>query len=125
MSYEFYKILHFVGIALLFLAFGALAGHGLNGGTRETNKARGLIVGTHGLALALILVAGFGMLAKLAGQSGGSFLPGWVHPKLLIWLLLGAALMPLQRRPALARPLWLLLPLLAAAAAYIAISHAR
>ena len=121
MSYEFYKVLHILGVALLFLALGGLAGHGLNGGDRSTNKARGLMVGTHGLALVLLLVAGFGMLAK--GPGGGTMLPGWIHPKLLIWLLLGAALMPLQRRPALARPLWILLPLLAAAAGYLALTH--
>ncbi len=120
MSYEFYKVLHILGIALVFIAFGGLAGHGLNGGTRETNKARGMMVATHGVGLLLILVAGFGMLAKVAGQSGGSMLPGWIHPKLLIWLLLGAAIMPLQRRPGLARALWWLLPLLAAASAYFA-----
>ncbi len=121
MSYEFYKALHILGIALLFLAFGGLAGHALNGGTKETNKARGLMLASHGIGLVLILVAGFGMLAKMGG-SGGMF-PSWIHPKLLIWLLLGAATMPLQRKNALAKPLWFVLPLLALTAAYLALSH--
>jgi hypothetical protein len=119
MSYEFYKALHILGIALLFLAFGGLAGHALNGGTKDTNKARGLMLASHGLGLVLILVAGFGMLAK----TGGGMLPGWVHPKLLIWLLLGAATLPLQRKTAMAKPMWFVLPLLAVTAAYLAISH--
>lgn len=119
MSYEFYKALHILGIALLFLSLGGLAGHALNGGTKETNKGRGLMVASHGVGLLLILVAGFGMLAKI----GGNMLPGWVHPKLLIWLLMGAALMPLQRKPALAKPLWFVLPILAMAAGYLALSH--
>ncbi|MCB9570334.1 MAG: hypothetical protein H6710_24510 [Myxococcales bacterium] len=120
MSYEFYKTLHILGIAMLFLAFGGLAGHALNGGTRETNRARGLMVASHGLGLILILVAGFGMLAKMGGSN---MFPGWIHPKLLIWLLMGAAIMPLQRKPSLARPLWTILPLLALAAAYLALHH--
>ncbi|MEZ4382500.1 MAG: hypothetical protein R3A79_14280 [Nannocystaceae bacterium] len=120
MSYEFYKALHILGIALLFLSLGGLAGHALNGGTKETNKGRGLMVASHGIALLLILVAGFGMLAKMGGSS---MLPGWIHPKLLIWLLMGAALMPLQRKPELAKPLWFLLPILAMAAGYLALTH--
>ena len=119
MSYEFYKALHILGIALLFLAFGGLAGHALNGGTREDNRARGLMLASHGLGLLLLLVAGFGMLAKI----GGGMFPSWVHPKLLIWLLFAAATMPLQRKSAMAKPLWFVLPLLALVAAYIALSH--
>jgi len=120
MSYEFYKALHILGIALLFLAFGGLAGHALNGGTREGNTSRGLMLASHGIGLVLILVAGFGMLAK---KGSPTMFPGWLHPKLLIWLLLAAATMPLQRKTAMAKPLWFIMPLLAAVAAYIAVSH--
>ena len=119
MSYEFYKALHILGIALLFLAFGGLAGHALNGGTRESNKARGFMLASHGTGLLHLHVAGFGMLAK----TGGGMLPGWIHPKLLIWLILGAATLPLQRKTAMAKPMWFILPLLAVTAAYLAITH--
>jgi hypothetical protein len=41
---------------------------------------------THGLGLLLVLVAGFGMLAKL-GIHG---VPTWAALKLIIWVALGA-----------------------------------
>lgn len=121
MSYEFYNLLHILGIVLVFMAVGALAFHGANGGTKETNKARGLIMASHGVGLLLIAVAGFGMLAKIGGMSGG--LPGWLHPKLLIWVLIGAAPALLNRKPEWGKIMWFVLPLLAAGAAYFALNH--
>ena len=119
MSYEFYKILHIVGIILVFMALGAALLHRGNGGTREHNPSRKLVSAQHGLGLVLILVAGFGMLAKKFG--GG--LPGWVHPKLLIWLLLGAATTLLARKPGSATAMWFILALLAGVAAYLGYNH--
>ncbi len=42
----------------------------------------------HGISLLLILVSGFGMMAKL----GYEYLQGWVLIKILVWLLLGGLL---------------------------------
>ncbi|MCB9531892.1 MAG: hypothetical protein H6698_06670 [Myxococcales bacterium] len=92
MSYEFYKVLHLAGIMALFLSLGAAALHSALGGTKGTNPRHKAIVAAHGVALAVILVAGFGMIAKL-----GVGFPGWVLVKLVIWLLLGAAIAPLSR----------------------------
>jgi len=48
--------------------------------------------------------------------------PGWVIGKLVIWLLAGILLTVPRRRPALARPILLVgLPILAAAAAWLAV----
>ena len=71
------------------------------------------------VALMLCLVAGFGMLAK---NGGDGMLPGWVHPKLVIWILLGALPMYLKRNGPMVKVLWLLLPLLAFTAAAIALT---
>lgn len=121
MSYEFYKALHILGIALLFISLGGLAGHALNGGTKETNKGRGLMVASHGIGLLLILVAGFGMLAKLGMMSPGSW-GGWVHAKITLWIALGAAVALVYRGPALARALWVVVPILAAMAGWLALT---
>lgn len=118
-SYELFQILHIFGIVLLFMSIGALAFHGLAGGTRETNPARGLVAATHGIGVLLLIVAGFGMLHT---KYGGA-LPGWVHPKLLIWLVLAAAPSILGRSPGAARAFWLLAPLLALGAAYFGLAH--
>jgi hypothetical protein len=120
MPYEIYKVLHILGITLVFMALGGAALHAGNGGTRETNPGRGIVASVHGVGMLVILVAGFGMLAKIGGG-----LPGWIHPKLLIWLLLGAAPVLIARKPGSARFMWIVLPLLAAVAAYLGINHPR
>jgi hypothetical protein len=121
MSYQVYKLIHILGIVLVFMALGAQAFHGANGGTKETNKLRGLVMGTHGVGMLLLLVAGFGALAKLQPMSAG--LPGWLHPKLLIWVLIGAAPVILNRKPELGKVMWVVLPLLALGAAYFGLNH--
>ena len=118
MSYELYNLLHILGIVLVFMSLGALAFHGANGGTKKTNQVRGLVMASHGVGLLLILVAGFGMLARIGGG-----MPGWLHPKLLIWVLIGAAPALLNRKPEWGKGMWIALPLLAAVSAYFALNH--
>jgi hypothetical protein len=119
-SHHFYNVVHIVGIAMLAVALGALALHGANGGARDTNRARGLVAALHGLGALLVLLGGFGMLARLEHPQGSGF-PGWIWGKLLIWLLLGAALVVPRRGPAASRALLVAVPLLAGVAAWLAI----
>jgi hypothetical protein len=86
MSYEFYKVLHVLGISLILLALGGITMHTINGGTKENNTIRKKAMMAHGIGLLLVLVAGFGMLAKM-GIHG---FPTWVVIKAIIWLALGA-----------------------------------
>jgi hypothetical protein len=116
MPVDVYKLMHLLGLFLVLIALGGLALHGANGGSRETQRWRRPVAITHGLGLLLLLVGGFGMLAKL-----GAGLPPWAAGKLVLWLALGAALGLLGRRPALGRPLWFVVPLLALGAAMLAI----
>lgn len=116
--YEAYKLAHYFGIFMLMIALGALSLHAINGGDKASNTARKLVAISHGVALFLVLLGGFGMLARLGLTSG---LPVWVWIKLGIWLLLGALLVIPYRVPKLARPLWFFLPLLGIAAAAVAI----
>jgi len=119
-SHQFYNVVHVVGIVLVMSALGALALHAAAGGTRPTNPARGLIASMHGIGILLILVGGFGMLARLGIIQGGSF-PAWIWVKIAVWALLGAATVLPYRRPTLGRPLLIALPLLGGLAAYMAI----
>ena len=117
--YETYKVLHLLSVMLLFLCFGGLAIYVAGGGTRAANPNRRLIAALHGTAAFLVLLGGFGLLARLDVVQG-SF-PLWVWIKLAVWLVLGAAVLLPYRRPALARPLFLLYPLLGGLAAWAAV----
>jgi hypothetical protein len=119
MSYEVYKILHIFGVVLLYTALGGVTLHAMNGGTRESNASRAVVSATHGVALLLVLVAGFGMLAKL-GLSAA--IPGYVWAKVAVWLLLGAAIAIVPRQPGLSKALWWVFPVLGAAAAWLAVA---
>lgn len=119
MSYETYKTLHILGLILLFIGFGALWAPALDRGNAEPapkGAARRFGIISHGLGMLLLIVAGFGMLAK--AQLG---FPAWLHPKLLIWVLFGALVMVPAHLPALARPMWVVLPLLGVIAGGLAI----
>jgi hypothetical protein len=120
LPYQFYKVVHIVGIALLMSALGAVALHALNGGLKRDNRARGLVAALHGVGILLVLVGGFGMLARI-GFPHGALFPGWLWVKLAVWALLGAAVAVPYRRPGLSRTMLVALPLLAGLAAYMAI----
>lgn len=110
-----YQLLHVLGFILVFMALGALSLHAMNGGTRNSNGARALVAITHGLGILLILVAGFGMLARLGAMSGG--MPGWVWVKVFVWLLLAGLIVVPYRKPEWGRALWFALPILGIIAA--------
>ena len=119
-TYATYKVIHIFGILLLIFSLGGLCLYSIHGGTREPNQGRKLVAITHGIGLLIVLVGGFGLLARL-GISPGSSWPIWVWLKFGIWILFGAMTMLISRKPTLAKPLWLGIPVLGAIAAYLAI----
>ena len=119
MSKDVYLMIHLVGIATVWMALGASTVHAMNGGTRVSNPSRRLVAATHGLGLVLILLGGFGMLAKMGMTSG---MPGWAAAKFVLWLVVGAILALPMRIPALAKPIWFALPLLVGLAAWLALA---
>ena len=121
LPYEIFKLLHLLGMTLLFMSLGALAFHGANGGDKQSNHVRGLVMATHGFALLLLLGAGLGQLHTTYGLANG--LPGFIHPKLLIWVLLGAAPALLNKKPEWGKAMWFVLPLLMLGAAYFGVHH--
>jgi len=114
MSYPLFKLLHLLGVLLLFASLGGAVLQQVAQSTSE--RARKLAGLTHGASMLLILIAGFGALAKL-----GAGFPPWAMGKLVIWLLLAASPVVIRKAPNLATALWWLLPLLGSVAAYLAI----
>lgn len=84
MTPETYKLLHVLGVLLMFLGLGGV----LATGGREGAKASRVYLLLHGLGALASLVAGIGF----AHRSGMGF-PTWVIAKIAAWLVLG--LMPL------------------------------
>ncbi|MDV6237392.1 hypothetical protein CH379_017295 [Leptospira ellisii] len=114
-SYTIYKMLHIFGILLLFTALGGVTFHVWNGGNREFSN-RKVIAITHGIGLFLILLGGFGMLARLGIIWPW---PGWVIAKFAIWLAYGGLLSAVYKKPSFAKVFWLGFPLLGLLVSYI------
>lgn len=117
-SYPVYKLIHHIGIFMLMLSLGGLYLHSLNGGGRE-HRGRKVVAITHGIGMVLVLVAGFGLMARLGIAHAGW--PGWIYVKMLIWLVLGAAIALAIRLPRLAPVLWWATLALGGVNAYLAI----
>lgn len=118
MSYEFYKVLHILGLILLFFGFGGLL---VAAYAKVELKKPARIMGfvTHGLGLLFILVSGFGMAARLGMGAG---LPTWVQVKIGIWVLLGVGISLVRRKGYIGWPVAILLWGLGTSAAIIAIN---
>jgi hypothetical protein len=119
MPYNVYKLIHFLGIFIMLTTLAASGMHGLNGGTRADNAYRKKLGVAHGGAAFLILLGGFGMLARLGLVQGG--LPLWVYLKLGIWAMLGLGLTLAYRGTRSARLLLIAMPLFAVLAAAVAL----
>jgi hypothetical protein len=120
--YTTYKVVHYLGVFLLLAALSATLARAaaLSGDRGDTpDPWRRRLFGVHGAALFLILLGGFGMLARLEVTEGLS-LPAWIWAKLAIWVVLGG-LVAARRVPRFATPALLAVPLLAACAGWIAL----
>ena len=98
MSYETYKLLHFISIAFLFLSIGALL---VFSGDKQHKKQ---IMILHGLAGLVLFVSGFGLIARLKMSS----FPLWVYLKLGIWIILSILIPVLVSRGVDKKWIWLL-----------------
>ncbi len=120
LPYSIYKLVHVFGIALALVSLGGLTVHALNGGRKQDNAARKLLIAMHGFGALLVLVGGFGLLARIGFAHGGGF-PLWLWVKLALWAVLAAVVILPYRAPQSTRPLLIALPLLAMAAAAMAV----
>ena len=78
MSYQLYKIIHVVSIVLFFSMFAKAA---YAGKSEKSDKI------STGIFLVLILIAGFGLMARLGINTPW---PTWIYIKFGIWLVVGS-----------------------------------
>lgn len=123
-SLAVYKTVHFLGVFTLVTALAtsfaraALAAPAAGGapaapGTSSADPWGKRLAVLHGVALFLVLLGGFGMLARL-----GLGMTGWVGAKLLIWVVAGG-LIALRKNATAAAWGLMLLPILATLAGWI------
>ncbi len=92
MNAQTYHLLHVGGVILLFaLTFSAFA-------SPRPERKRKLLAGTGILAL-IVLIAGFGLIAKVYGNH----FTGWMIVKMVIWLAIAAFTGVVFRRPGKAK----------------------
>ncbi len=122
LSRDVYEIVHVVGIASVMLAFGGIASHAADGGTwKGPGSRRALKLAHHG-GMFLILLGGFGMLARIGIAKGGiASFPVWLWLKIALFLVLGATVALPYRRPRWAWPAFFATPLIAGLAVYLAL----
>lgn len=124
LSLVFYKTLHFLGVFALLTALAAslaraamaapASGPDPAGSGAPAPDPWGKRLGIlHGVALFLVLLGGFGMLARL-----GMGVTGWVGAKLLLWIAAGG-LIALRKSPTAAAWGLVLLPVVATLAGWI------
>ena len=100
MPANFYSLLHITGILMVFIGYGSLIGLALSKTENHGVKKLGAI--TSGIGLILLLIAGFGLIAKL----GYSYTSTWIIVKMIIWLLLGSLVAFINRKPEWAKLMW-------------------
>lgn len=118
LSIAVYKNIHLLGVFMVIMALGGVILHHILGGTRDHAWRKPLAI-THGIGLLLVLLGGFGLLARLGIPWPW---PGWTFVKLIIWVVFGALGAIAARSKVLAPPLWWITIVLAGLAAYLAIN---
>lgn len=128
MPYAVYKIIHYLGMFTVFVTLAALCARAAwtvaSASSPDRSAAavpgKRLLMVLHGIGLFLVLLGGFGMMARLGLTHGFGF-PVWIWIKIGIWLAAGALVVVPKRRPGWSVPLLVTLPLLAALAGAVAL----
>ena len=102
LSYQVYKIIHFLGLFMVVAALGGQILHAMNGGTKDHPSKKWLGINS-GVGLLVLLVGGFGMLARL-----GSGVEFWVMVKLGLWVILGFIGAVAIRKPQQSKGIWVM-----------------
>ncbi|MBC7741411.1 MAG: SirB2 family protein [Bdellovibrionaceae bacterium] len=117
MSYEIYKIIHLLGLVLLFSGLTGLLTVRMSGG-QLAGSTKSLVFVSHGVGLLLLLVSGFGLLARLGLTHD---IPNWVFVKIAAWVVAGGAIALVKRKGHIGWPLFLSLIFVFLIAGYFAI----
>ncbi|MEC9071262.1 MAG: hypothetical protein VX938_02740 [Myxococcota bacterium] len=103
MPADFYKLLHLIGVFMVLMTVASLAMHAINGGEKDHGWRRPAMI-FHGLGLVLVLLGGFGLLAKL--KPGGEMFPSWAFIKVGIWFVFGGLTAVIAKKREWAKGLW-------------------
>lgn len=117
-SYFGYKLVHLFGVFLMLTALGALTALRLAPAADVPAPVIRVLGLLHGAALVLVLLGGFGMMARIGILAAW---PAWIWLKLVLWLLFGASVVAARRASRFAGVLLWALPLLGAVAAWVAL----
>lgn len=124
MSYEFYKVLHLLAILLVFTSLGGLAmiawQSRSGAATDEARGARRTLAIINGIAILVVFVAGFGLMAR-TGVATGAW-PLWIYGKIGVWVLVVASMMIVRKKGGLGALWYVLLPLVGAVGAWLAVN---
>lgn len=115
MDASVYKLVHILGVIMIFLSLGGQINYAINGGAKDQNTWRKAAGITHGIGMLLVLLGGFGMLARLGIHWPW---PGWIIGKIIIWLILGALVSVVNRKPDAGRGMWYVVLILGLLATY-------
>jgi hypothetical protein len=117
MLFLIYKVLHLAAVAGAAASLGALAFFTVGGGNKDDADHRALAFATHGVSMLLLLITGFGMVARLSA----SYASAWIWVKLVIWFAVGALIRFVTKSKSLGKVTWALIPALIAIAAFVAL----
>jgi len=99
MPYQFYHVMHLIGVFMIFLAYGGMIVRSATGSDNKGLRRLGSL--TSGIGLVLVLVGGFGLLARL--NYGW---PLWILIKVGIWVALGGLIAVINRKPEVSQYTW-------------------
>lgn len=117
MTYEFYKLLHIAGILITFAGLFSLLALAWAKNDLQ-NKVKTFAFASHGTGLLLILLSGFGMLAKLGLARE---IPMWAYGKIVVWILVASMISIAKRKGYIGWPIAVLFWGLGFTAAYLAV----
>lgn len=116
-EYSIYRVIHLAGVIFLLFSLSSLI-------ILSKNKISGgktIFSAVHGISLFVIILGGFGLLARL-GIVHGSDWPNWVWAKLIIWVIMGVSVYFIKKYPDYSNYFWILIPVLAIVSAYLAVN---
>ncbi|MCB0422066.1 MAG: hypothetical protein KDD61_13800 [Bdellovibrionales bacterium] len=114
-NYEVYKIIHLLGLFMVFGALGGLLMHLKQGGSKESFSGKKFFSIVHGIGLTLAILGGFGLLARLKISAS----EGWVLLKIAFWVLLAVFSLLAYRAPRMVTLFWGVLFFIGGTAVYL------
>jgi len=115
MDPQYYKLIHLVGIMMIYLGFGALVARGMSSSDHIGIRKFGGIIS--GIGLLLVFLGGIGMWHKSGGVI--NITDWWLLVKFGVLAVFGVLTSVAIRKPECSTAVWIILIVLGAVAAYL------